>query len=57
MLDVERILKKGFCAEQPRRNDKGLWKCKIIRHHSGNRDVGVITVIMRKQALLIVTVV
>ena len=56
MQDIERILKNGFCADQPIRDEKGQWKCKLIRHHNGNRDVGVITVILRSHALLIVTV-
>lgn len=56
MQDIEKILRNGFCAEQPMRDEKGQWKCKLIRHHHGNRDVGVVTVILRSQALLIVTV-
>lgn len=56
MQDIERILKNGFCAEPPVRDNKGQWKCKLIRHHSGNRDVGVVTIILKRQELLIITV-
>jgi len=54
--DVLRVLQSGMCGEAPHRDKKGNWKCKMIRHHKGNRDIGVVTVILRQGNLFIITV-
>ena len=56
LQDVERVLQNGFCVEMPKKNEKGEWKCKIVRHYKGNRDIGVISIILKANKLLIVTV-
>lgn len=55
--DVFRVLQKGSVYDVPRPGKKkGEWICKIERHARGNRDIGVVSVIVREEHLLILTV-
>lgn len=57
LADVMRVLRKGFVDEPPRPGrKKGEWSVKIVRHHRGCRDIGVVTVIVQESILKIITV-
>ena len=58
LFDIQNILKKGDIKGNPTKcpKTKNGWICKIVRHARGNRDIGVITVIVNMEHLRIVTV-
>lgn len=57
LADVLRVLCRGTVEGLPERGTKnGEWKCKMVRHARGNREIGVITIIVRESYLLIKTV-
>ena len=58
IFDIQNVLKKGDIVGTPAKctKNKNSWVCKIVRHARGNRDIGVITVIVNMEHLKIVTV-
>ncbi|MGH2510349.1 MAG: DUF4258 domain-containing protein [Ktedonobacteraceae bacterium] len=55
-IDVFRILRNGVIEEEPQKTDRGEWKVKVCMRLKGNRDAGVITIILDRQRLLVKTV-
>lgn len=58
VFDIQNVLKKGEIVGNPKKcpKNKNSWICKLVRHARGNRDIGVITVIVNMEHLKIVTV-
>lgn len=57
LADVMRVLMKGTIQDPPKvGKGRNEWKVKVIRHHRGCRDIGVVTMIIREAQLLILTV-
>ena len=56
-LDVIRVLTRGHIEGQivPGENP-GEWKCKVVANVKGNRDVGVVTLVIGNDTLLVKTV-
>lgn len=56
-IDVLRILRQGHVEPQiePGKN-KGEWLCKIVKAISGKREAGVVTIVVRDERLILVTV-
>ena len=51
--DALKVLREGHVLAQPTQGKfDGEWSCKIVKQIRGNRDVGVVTVIMTKQKRL-----
>jgi hypothetical protein len=53
---VLRVLRQGFCTEDPRLTERGEWKVKMIHKISGSREVGAIVIILKANQLFIKTV-
>ena len=53
--DLVRVLTTGIIMEAPRQTGEDDWTCKIIRRLQGSRDAGVITIIVKRQKLIIKT--
>ncbi|NTU76222.1 MAG: DUF4258 domain-containing protein [Alphaproteobacteria bacterium] len=52
-MDALRVLRSGDVRDEPARGKyQGEWQCKVVKNLRGNRDVGVVTVIMTKQGKL-----
>jgi hypothetical protein len=57
LADVVRVLRNGTVEEPPKAGKgKDEWKVKVIRHHRGCRDIGVVTLVVRESKLVILTV-
>ena len=57
LMDVFNVLTKGFVEATPKpAKSHGEWVCKVVRHARGNRDIGVITILIREERLFIKTV-
>lgn len=57
LADALRVLRNGTVEGQPEPGNKpSEWKCKMVRHARGNREIGVITIIIRESYLLVKTV-
>jgi len=57
LADVTRVLCNGYIEGAPEKGKKANeWKCKMVRHARGNREIGVITIIIREEFLFIKTV-
>lgn len=55
--EVIQVLKKGHVYDMPvPGKKKSEWKCKVERHARGNRDIGVVTIIMQEQRLFLVII-
>lgn len=56
-LDALRVLRTGEIADPPEPGrSRGEWKCKVTAPIKGNREIGVITVVMMSGRLFIKTV-
>jgi hypothetical protein len=56
-LDVYRVLQRGSIKDSIRQGLKeGEWACKITYKLRGSREIGVATVVIRTEALLVTTV-
>lgn len=55
-LDLLRILRNGFVNDDPIKTKYGEWKCKVVFRLKGNRDAGVVTIILIDGSLFIKTV-
>ncbi|MCK5746646.1 MAG: DUF4258 domain-containing protein [Oricola sp.] len=54
--DILRVLRTGWIKGEPEKTELGEWKCKMIRGIKGNREVGVVTVILLDDRLFVKTV-
>ena len=56
-IDVHRILQRGHINDDPEYGEsEGEWVCKMTYKLKGQREAGVVTVIMVDGTLLVVTV-
>lgn len=54
--DALDIMRTGFVLESPEKAGSG-WKCKVVKNILGNRDAGVVTIILTaSEALRVLTV-
>ncbi|WP_156807933.1 DUF4258 domain-containing protein [Henriciella marina] len=50
------VLRKGFIDGDIRSgSEPGEWKCKMTRKVNGSREVGVVSVLIRDQRILVIT--
>ena len=56
ILDIEvfKILRSGTLAGEPEQTPRGEWKLKLVKRLRGNRDAGVVTIILRGDRQLLV---
>ncbi len=55
-LDALRVLRTGdIDGEIEPGNDQGEWKVKVVARIKGNRDVGVVTVVIQGQRIFVKT--
>lgn len=55
-VDVLRVLRRGMVLEQPEETPSGEWKCKAVLRLRGNRDAGVVVIILKRGRLFVKTV-
>jgi hypothetical protein len=55
-LDVLRVLCRGTIEGDPAQVAEREWQCKVVSRLKGNRDAGVITIIVSEEKLRIRTV-
>src|SRR5437763_722295 len=46
-IEVYRLLQTGHVMEEPTQTDRNEWKCKVTKKLKGNREAGVVTIILR----------
>ncbi|MBM3570192.1 MAG: DUF4258 domain-containing protein [Alphaproteobacteria bacterium] len=54
--DALRALRQGMLSGQPEPLPRNEWKCKMVRRTQGNRDVGVVTIMLASDRLFVKTV-
>ena len=56
ILDIEvfKILRSGILVGEPEQTSRGEWKLKLVMKLRGNRDAGVVTIILRGDRKLLV---
>jgi hypothetical protein len=54
--DVLRVLRNGHIEGSPETVGPGEVKCKMVKPIRGNREIGVVTIIVRDSRLFIMTV-
>jgi hypothetical protein len=55
-IEVYRILQTGFVTEEPTQTRQKEWKCKVTKKVKGNREAGVVTIILNNGLLFAKTV-
>ena len=55
-IDVYRILREGEVEGEPTKTEQGEWKVKVCKRLKGNRDAGVVTIILHNNGLFVKTV-
>jgi hypothetical protein len=56
-MELFEILRTGHVTDEPEATaTRGEWKCKVIKKLRGQREAGVITVIMKGGSLFVKTV-
>lgn len=56
-IDVIRVLKRGHIDGDISPGDNpGEWKCKVVANVKGSRDIGVVTLVIGSDKLLVKTV-
>ena len=55
-IEVYRILQSGFIAEEPTQTTRKEWKCKLTKKLKGNREAGVVVIILNDGMLFVQTV-
>ena len=55
-IEVYRILKCGDVEGEPEKTEQGEWKVKVCMRLKGNRDAGVVTIILVDERLFVMTV-
>ena len=53
---VYEVLRTGHVTEPPALTELGEWKCKIVKQLRGDREAGVITILLKSGKLFIKTV-
>jgi hypothetical protein len=53
---VYEVLRTGHVTEPPALTELGEWKCKIVKQLRGDREAGVVTIILKSGKLFIKTV-
>ncbi len=54
--DALTVLRKGHIEGNPQRTERGEWKVTMTRHLNRSRSAGVVTIILRDDALFVKTV-
>ncbi len=55
--DALRVLREGQVADRPKVDDRtNDWKCKITKRLVGSKAIGVVTLIVKNDELVIITV-
>lgn len=52
--DVFKILRTGFCHDQPVRTERGDWKVIMTKRIAGRREAGVVTIILANEEKLVI---
>jgi len=55
-IEVYRLLQTGHVMEEPTQTERKEWKCKVTKRLKGNREAGVVTVILHNGMLFAKTV-
>lgn len=55
-IEIYRILQSGHVMEEPSQTEHKEWKCKVVKKLKGNREAGVVTIILRNRMLFAQTV-
>jgi Domain of unknown function (DUF4258) len=55
-IEVYRILQTGYVMEEPSQTERKEWKCKVVKKLKGNREAGVVTIILHSRMLFAQTV-
>jgi len=55
-IEVYRLLRTGHVMEEPTQTERKEWKCKVTKTLKGNREAGVVTIILINGMLFIKTV-
>jgi hypothetical protein len=55
-LEIYRLLQTGHCFEEPMLTEYQEWKCKMTKKIKGNREAGVVTIILHDFYLFVKTV-
>jgi len=55
-IEVYRVLREGEIEGEPEKTEQGEWKVKVCKRLKGNRDAGVVTIILRDERLFVMTV-
>lgn len=54
--DALRVMRRGMISGAPEETPAGEWKCKMVLKLRGNREAGVVVVILKRGGLLVKTV-
>jgi hypothetical protein len=55
-IEVYRILQSGHVMEEPSQTEYKEWKCKVVKTLKGNREAGVVTIILKSGMVFAQTV-
>lgn len=55
-IELYRILQSGHVMEEPSQTEYKEWKCKVVKTVKGNREAGVVTIILKNRMLFVQTV-
>jgi hypothetical protein len=55
-IELYRLLRTGHVMEEPTQTERNEWKCKVVKKLKGNRDAGVVTIILKSRMLFAQTV-
>jgi len=55
-IEIYHIFQSGFVLETPTRTKRKEWKCKSVMKLKGNRDAGVVAIILSNGLLFVKTV-
>jgi hypothetical protein len=55
-IEVYRLLQTGHVMEEPYQTEHKEWKCKVTKKLKGNREAGVVTIILKTGMLFAQTV-
>ncbi len=55
-IEVYRLLQTGQVLDEPMQTRRKEWKCKVVKRLKGNRQAGVVTIILHSGSLFAMTV-
>src|SRR5690349_14013826 len=55
-IEIYRLLQTGHCFDEPVLTEYNEWKCKMTKKIKGNREAGVVTIILHDWYLFVKTV-